>query len=445
MHRLAALRPPMTIATMRPQRSPQITARAPRPARFRRDRPTERGLFASPPASATSVIALSVFLAYGLLSGLFLFANFSVADLWLFVVAPAYLLRRDSAREYARFLATTGYGALVCLFLSVGFLIYFAHQGVEKQLSSYFQWATIFLLMVPIIGSGLAFGDRPLKVLERISWCVLAVWWVGALLLFGLGRDLILQDSGAGRVFPAWPLPPEWGLALGLAALVGAGGGVLRHSKYLLLTALGLFPAFVTVSRSGLLVAGAQIVVALWFGLRAGQKKTPLLGLAGFALAVGISSGEYFERMGLMNRASGFFEDEARFASAAATLSYLASESGAIWWGLGAQQSGIDGVVTHNVYLQVVAEMGLPAGSLFLLLTLLPCVWLVRAKQRNTLIWQTAVLMGLAVYGGWLFHPVGTLRMYWLDFAVFAAMAWRARLDGLAPRPMPQENEGFPC
>jgi hypothetical protein len=128
------------------------------------------------------------------------------------------------------------------------------------------------------------------------------------------------------------------------------------------------------------------------------------------------------------------FEDPQRLRAIQTTVDRIVERPSALAWGLGWGNSG-DGLVVHNLFIQVAAEAGVPLCMLLAALLALPFAWGVRTRFKGVPEVRLGLLVALTVWLGLLLNPFPMERISWLGFAVAIGLVHRARLGCRLPAP----------
>jgi hypothetical protein len=354
----------------------------------------------------------------------YIVANLQIGDLIAIAVLMVVLLSPVSLRALLDFLAgpyawLAGTAVIVVLSISL------VHWSPLDDLAFAAQFAFTVWVVVPLLALSVAHTPNPLKSLEQSTWVFLIWYTIGATLLFGFQRDWILYMTGIGRVFSHYVFL--------VFAHVGACLAIVQLSRqarptwrYLALLGLSAVPTLLAASRTGLVALAAVGAIGILASVRS-VRGLAVGVVASTLLILVLTSTRIQQFLGVrVLSASGMFEDAQRVRAIARTMEKVADRPDALIWGLGWGNSG-DGLVVHNLFIQVAAEGGILTCLLLSALLALPWAWSLRRRDEHPAHRYLASLLALMVWLTWLLNAFVIERVYWLTYGLALGLAYGAR------------------
>jgi len=306
------------------------------------------------------------------------------------------------------------------------------------------------LLLIPVVYG--AINSR------RDAYVIIAGFLVGAIVtaLYGFSHPLSASAAQAGRFSSAAGDANQTAADLAAALMMAAGLGlVAARSAGLRLLVLAAVPlSFIgiiaSLSRSGLLALGAALLAGVLFGGR-------WRGLAGRLLLIGaVVVVGYFVFIASAGRASRVTSSNSTGRSTIWTVAWRMFEANPVLGtGTGNFQTAAPLYLvrpgstpagnliittpepTHNVYLQMLAELGVPGLILLLAVFVGGIAVMLRAAhiferlgQRELEFATRCTILALIAYlASDFFLPDLQLKQFWLVFAIGLAMFKLARVE----------------
>jgi O-antigen ligase len=287
------------------------------------------------------------------------------------------------------------------------------------------QFAYTFWIVVPLVALSVAHAADPFRTLERAAWLFLLGYLAGAILLFVFGRTWVLYMTGIGRVFSHYVFAVFQQVAASIAVvqLVRRRGNMWRYIGLLVLAAV---PVVLSASRTGMLILVLLTTVGVLGSIRSVRG---MLSAAAGAVLLGLvlTSSTLQESLGVrVLQANALLQDSERMHAVASTLERVQLHPEALLWGLGWGNSG-EGLVVHNLVIQLAAEGGVLSCVLVLALLAVPWLWCLQRRQDAQAEAAMAALLTLVVWLNWLLNAFPIERVYWLPIGVAFGFAYRGR------------------
>lgn len=372
-----------------------------------------------------------LFLAYPWDKFVRLFQNFSIVDLFWAGILLVCLSNPTTASRLIRLLLASVYGGAVwtlLLLLTVSTL--FSTDPMES-LKVLVQFAFVFLVTIPLMVVAIQLSTNPLQPIAAICNGYLFLYLIGLGLNLEGGIDILVANTGIGRYFPAWELGFHLITMAGAIALAKLVFGYEHVLLNIVIFAGSVVALVFAGSRAGLLGLALSYGVGMLVGRKriGGIVRKIRLLLIGAGAAVLFWAGPWYAALGIYDRRFSFFFDYQRPTSYWYPVLESLDSLPRLLFGTGlGNYRWLDDVI-HDVFIQIFVESGVLAFLLFALLIGLPLILLSATVRPRVKELQVCAILYSALIPFFLFHPLATLRVYWLPFASVLGLSYWVRAD----------------